>query len=130
MTTDNRDGKLSSKCAHMLPNGTALTTGGYTEHPAGKKYDSGKLRYSLLPKGALEAIVQVLEHGATKYAPNNWQLVDNAEDRYYDALMRHLAWYRSGESFDRDSGLPHLAHVMCNAAFLLWFEQQRCKGTE
>ena len=90
----------------------------------GTKYDGGKMRYSLLPKGVVSAIVQVLEYGATKYAPNNWQLLPDADARYYDALMRHLAAWRDGESHDAESGLPHMAHVLCNAAFLLWFDNQ------
>lgn len=91
----------------------------------GKKHDAGKLRYSLLPQGTEEAILQVLEFGAKKYGANNWQLLADAETRYYDALRRHLAAYNAGEALDADSGLPHLAHVLCNAAFLLWFQQKK-----
>jgi hypothetical protein len=85
-----------------------------------KKFDGGKLRYSLLPIGCVESVVQVLEYGANKYGANNWQGLENFEDRYYDALMRHLAAYRAGEQCDHESGLPHLAHAACNVVFLLW----------
>jgi len=36
--------------------------------------------------------------------------------------------WQSGERFDKESGLPHLAHVACNAIFLLWFEIKKARG--
>lgn len=89
------------------------------EAQVGKKYDTGKLRWSLLPWGAVEWAVKVLEHGATKYGDNNWQLVENGAKRYNDALIRHTAAIQKGETLDPESGLPHLAHVAVNALFLL-----------
>lgn len=89
------------------------------------KYDTGKLRYSLVPPIAIKAIAEVLTFGAKKYAPNSWQNVENGEVRYLDALMRHLEAYRSGESIDPDSGLSHLAHAIANMAFLCHFEKER-----
>jgi len=62
-----------------------------------------------------------------KYAPNNWQLVDNAEERYIDALYRHLEAYRSGELTDDESHKSHLAHAITNVAFLIWFDEQKDK---
>lgn len=88
----------------------------------GPKHDAGKLRYSLIPVEATRGIAQVLTFGANKYAPNSWQLVPNAQERYLDALMRHLDDYRSGELIDKESSLPHLAHILCNASFLLYFQ--------
>jgi hypothetical protein len=88
----------------------------------GKKHDDSKLRYDLIPPVALKALAEVLTHGAEKYGPNNWQALDNFEARYTAALMRHLEAWRSGEKLDKDSGLPHLAHLLCNAVFLLWRE--------
>lgn len=95
--------------------------------PKGLKYDSGKLRYSLIPPIALTAIASVLTFGAKKYAPNNWQLVNNAEERYIDALYRHLEAHRSGERIDPESLMPHLWHVITNVAFLIFFDQQNNK---
>lgn len=92
---------------------------------AGLKFDSGKLRYSLIPPAALAALAKVLTFGAEKYAPNSWQTVENGEERYLDALFRHIEAYRSGESIDPESGLSHLAHAACNVAFLLHFETER-----
>jgi hypothetical protein len=90
----------------------------------GKKYDSGKPRWSLLPKGAVASIVDVLEFGAKKYAENNWQLVPDGKTRYYDAAMRHLEAWHNGELNDPETGLPHLAHAGCCLMFLGWLDGQ------
>lgn len=44
--------------------------------------------------------------------------MENGEQRYLDALYRHLQAYRSGESHDPESGLHHLSHALTNIAFL------------
>lgn len=90
----------------------------------GKKFDSGKPRWSLLPEGAVASIVDVLEAGAIKYAPNNWQLVPDGKTRYYDAAMRHIEAWRTGEMNDPETGLPHLAHAGCCLMFLGWLDTQ------
>lgn len=87
----------------------------------GKKYDQGKLRWSLIPWDATALVTGVLEHGARKYGVDNWKRVPGARDRYFNAAMRHLlAWY-GGEDMDEESGLPHLAHAICCLLFLLDF---------
>jgi hypothetical protein len=87
----------------------------------GTKYDSGKPDYALLEPVMLDELVKVMTYGAKKYEPHNWKKLADAEDRYYAALMRHLNAWRSGEARDPESGLYHLSHVLCNAAFLVWF---------
>ena len=94
----------------------------------GPKYDEGKLQYSLIPPIATKALAEVLTFGASKYAPNSWQKVPDAERRYLDALIRHLEAYRSGEELDSESNLSHLSHLLCNASFLLYFQNERLKN--
>jgi hypothetical protein len=94
------------------------------------KLDNGKLRWDLLPIECVEDVVKVITMGANKYAPNNWQTIDNAEERFYAALLRHLSAWRQGETKDPESGLSHLAHIMCNLTFLLWFEKSKEKAKE
>lgn len=48
----------------------------------------------------------------------NWRNVTGGADRYYHALQRHLEFWRSGEMNDPDTGLPHVAHAMCNMMFI------------
>lgn len=94
----------------------------------GLKYDTGKLRWDLLPLDCIEDVVKILTFGSEKYGPNNWQQVEDAEDRYFAALMRHLAASRTGEKTDPESGLSHLSHVACNIVFLMWLEKHKVNG--
>lgn len=87
------------------------------------KADGGKLRPSLFPWRAINPVLRVLEFGALKYAAHSWQCVE--PERYVDALQRHVIEW--GERLrtegilctDAESGLPTLAHIACNALFLL-----------
>ena len=81
-----------------------------------------KDRWDLLPISVIEYIVKVLTFGANKYGPNLWQKLDNFENRYYAATLRHIIAWRKGERIDKESGLPHLAHALCCLVFLLWKE--------
>ena len=86
------------------------------------KHDLGKLRWDCLPWPAVEQVVLVLTFGANKYSAWSWPSVPDARRRYFAAMVRHaVAWLR-GERLDPESGLPHLAHLACNALFLLSFE--------
>lgn len=97
-------------------------------HPLnpGRKDDSGKPQWSLLMRGCaagLVGVVSVLGFGARKYAADSWQRVDNARERYHDALYRHLnAIERNGFlARDPETGLLEWFHVACNALFLATF---------
>ena len=84
----------------------------------GMKFDDDKLRWDLLPWDAIEKVVEIMTYGAKKYSPNNWQKV--LKPRYEAALMRHFVAEWKGEDNDIESELLHLAHMACNAIFLLW----------
>jgi hypothetical protein len=91
----------------------------------GRKYDSGKRRWDLLPYKSIGCVVDVLTYGAKKYDPNNWQKVPDAKNRYFAAAMRHITAWWEGEKFDPESGIHHLGHAMCNLIFLMWFDLKR-----
>ena len=91
---------------------------------AGRKDDQGKNRLDLIEPEFIEGVGKVLTFGAEKYEENSWQKVDNAENRYYAAAMRHLLAWRKGEKIDPESGLNHLDHVACNIMFLQHFEKE------
>jgi len=95
----------------------------------GKKFDTDKLRYDLIPPETIEELAKVLTHGAKKYAPDNWKNVEPFNDRYYSALMRHLEAWRKGEMIDPESGLNHLSHALTNVTFLLWKSQKQQKNS-
>jgi hypothetical protein len=84
----------------------------------GRKFDSDKLEYGLIPPLALKALVEVLTFGAQKYERGNWMHVPDAKRRYFDALQRHVWSWKEGEQIDPESGKHHLAHAMCCIAFL------------
>lgn len=90
----------------------------------GQKFDSEKIRFSLIPKGTLQPVIRVLEFGAKKYAVDNWRKVENANVRYFDAAHRHLDAWWNGESTDSETNESHLAHAICCLMFLLAMEDQ------
>lgn len=90
--------------------------------PEGIKFDGKKMRISLLPILSVLEVVRVLEFGAKKYAPDNWKYVEGAQGRYWDAAMRHMFAYKTGEKLDDETGLSHLAHAACCILFMLWFD--------
>lgn len=96
----------------------------FNANSVGRKYDQEKNRLDLVEPEFIESVGKVLTFGAQKYEPNNWQGVEDAEDRYYAAAMRHLMAYRRGEKIDPESGLSHLEHLACNVMFLLHFERE------
>ena len=93
----------------------------------GTKYDDNKPRWDLLPLHIIEGVVMVLNHGAKKYAPNNWQKV-KPKERYFSAALRHLTAWQSGERIDKESGLLHLYHVICCIVFLIWHDEEEQKN--
>ena len=90
-----------------------------TATTGGRKFDGNKHQYGLLPAKALKETVKVLTIGATKYEDDNWKYVPKAQSRYFDALMRHLWDWKSGEQLDPETEVNHLAHAVCNILFLL-----------
>lgn len=90
----------------------------------GRKDDTGKLPYHLLPSDAVEEVIKVLQYGSEKYAPRNWEK-GMAWSRPFSALMRHMwAWWR-GQNTDPETGLSHLAHAGCCILFLLAYQSRR-----
>lgn len=89
---------------------------------AGRKFDGGKPQFDLLFADmplALEEVVMVLTDGARKYAPANWERVENAERRYLAAGLRHELAHTQGEPHDEETGRHHLAHKICCDLFRL-----------
>lgn len=86
------------------------------------KADKGKLRLTLVPIRLIQAVAAIREYGTKKYGdPENWRKVE--PQRYRDALYRHwLAYLEDPSGVDEESGLPHLWHLACNAAFLITLE--------
>lgn len=84
----------------------------------GRKDDQGKYKPSLVPALALIEVAKVFTFGAQKYGANNWR---GGMDwsRYLDAEDRHILTWKTGERFDKESGISNLAHAICNLMMLL-----------
>ena len=84
----------------------------------GNKYDTGKPAMELVPSYPMEQLGLVLLHGKAKYAANNWRKGINVS-RNLGAALRHIFAALRREDLDSDSGLPHLAHALCDLMFAL-----------
>ena len=91
----------------------------------GRKFDSEKPRWDLLPVEPVEDIVKVLTYGSKKYADDNWKCVKPFKKRYFSAMLRHIFAWWCGESTDKETGLSHLSHAGCCLLFLAWGEKQK-----
>lgn len=89
----------------------------------GMKDDKGKVRWDLIDFESLDELAGVLTYGAQKYEEDNWQKVDHPQQRYFSAIMRHISAWKRGEVTDED-GYSHMAHVMANAMFLMYFDRK------
>lgn len=87
----------------------------------GIKYDSGKLRYDLLPFASIDEIVKVFNYGAEKYEPWNWTKLE--QDRLFAAVLRHLSKRRQGEVSDPETGLDHYSHAAAGLVMLIYMSQ-------
>jgi len=88
---------------------------GLDQHAPGAKLDAHKIKAGVLLDFAyaLQEVAQVGHYGATKYSRGGWQHVDNGQERYMDALVRHLLASRH-EPRDTESGIHHLSHAAWN----------------
>lgn len=90
------------------------------------KHDAGKPCYRLIPFHLLDGLAKIREYGVNKYgAEESWKDVPDAKKRYTDALLRHIFAWLAGEKLDKESGLRHIDHALCNLVFLLHFEEQK-----
>lgn len=88
----------------------------------GKKYDGEKPQMYLLPPKSMLEVSRVLTFGARKYDPENWRKLENLQNRYSSAALRHIFAHIDGSKLDDDSGLSHLAHAICCLLFKLEIE--------
>lgn len=96
------------------------------------KLDKGKLRWDLVPWKHFEDVVGVISYGAEKYSVNNWQGLEDFDNRFFAASLRHLMAWRQGALIDEESGLPHLAHAICGLLFLMHGKEEvrNCGGKD
>ena len=95
-----------------------MATSKKTPATTATKFDVAKAPISLIPESALLQEALVMAYGKTKYGKDNWR--GGMEwSRLIDAALRHILAFNAGETFDKETGLHHLAHARCNLAFLI-----------
>lgn len=98
-------------------------------HTPGAKADAGKCMAGVLHDFslALRAVADVGDMGARKYTRGGWQEVPRGEERYFDALWRHLLRSRH-EELDPESGLSHFDHMAWNLLAVIELRERRKLG--
>lgn len=86
------------------------------------RQNAGKPPLHLLPLDGLVLVAWVLAFGAEKYSARGWEKA--AADGVMSwtdcvrAMLSHTSKLLVGQRLDAESGLPHVAHIACNALFL------------
>lgn len=104
---------------HKLPKNFALFKEG-TKHDNGKPLIGDMI---IDYKVQLLELCKVFEHGTKTYGLGNWKQVENGEERFTNAMIRHLL--REDEVYDEETGLLHAAQVFFNAGARLYFILER-----
>jgi hypothetical protein len=97
-----------------------------------KRFNEGKVDYTLLPRDALTEEARVWMAGQEKYGKYNWTKLwgDNTPDVIGASMLRHLFAYLDGEEFDPETGLHHLGHLRANCAMGIRHTNNRRKQNE
>ena len=82
-----------------------------------------KPKTSPVPPIAILALGAAMQDGSNKYGRFNWRTSEVTASVFFDAMMRHLLMWYSGEDHANDSKVNHLAHLMAGAAIILDAEQ-------
>ena len=84
-----------------------------------------KLRYDLITSEFQRRLARTMTLGEAKYGANNWQKGDKqfAVDAF-NHLIEHANWYKDG-----DTNEDHLAHILANVMFLMYFQSDEDAGT-
>ena len=96
---------------------------------SGARYNAGKADLSLIPMSTLEDEAKVWMYGKQKYAAWNWAKGMSWSIPLACAL-RHISKWQAGEDLDEESGLPHLAHAMCNLRMLTLYSKTYIEGDD
>ena len=89
-------------------------------HDAWKKFDAWKPNVELIPWIVLLKVWLILWFWKEKYWKNNWQLLEDFEDRYIWAALRHIYQHQAWEKNDEESWQSHLSHALTNLIFLVY----------
>lgn len=87
----------------------------------GIKHDQDKIDFALMPIIPLTEVAKVWTFGKKKYTAWNWTR-GFLWSRPYAASLRHIFAWASGQKYDPETGLHHLAHAVCCLMMLIEFD--------
>lgn len=90
----------------------------------GRRDDSGKLRFDLIPPEVLIGYARAATYGAYKYDERNCEQ-GFSWGRAFGSAMRHLWKFWGREECDVESGIHHLDMALWNVGMLLVFMRRR-----
>ena len=70
---------------------------------------------------------QIVEN-FVKHSVDDWKDKKPFFRHHTEKLVRHVARFLGGHTYDEDSGFDPLAHAICRALFLLWGNKQQRKS--
>ena len=88
----------------------------------GIKHDQEKPDLSLISSVAIFEMAKVMTFGKDKYGSNNWRKGIHWT-RVIAGVLRHLFSWLGGETYDKETGISHLAHAGCGIMFLLEYAE-------
>lgn len=88
---------------------------------SGMRFNTGKMRFNLIPMDARLELARVYTVGAAKYEDDNW-LKGMSWKEMIDCAERHFALWQMGQARDPDTKCHHLAQVAWNVLGLLVYE--------
>jgi hypothetical protein len=93
------------------------------------RFNDDKPDLSLIPLSTLSDEARVWMYGQRKYTPWNW-----ARGTQWSvplaSCLRHIAAWQRGEDLDAETGLPHLAHAICNLRMLTLYAETYPEGDD
>lgn len=126
--TDNLSPKEQNELSRILIGWGKIRRGVLREKAEVKLGSNSKLKncqdkalIHLVPLNVIQEVAIVYTSNFAQYG-EDWKGLPNAKDIFYDAMMRHLIAWHSGEKVDPDDGKLHIIKVVANAIFLAWHE--------
>jgi hypothetical protein len=78
----------------------------------------GKPTFEAIPPIAIFGLGAAMADGAKKYGRYNWRSTEVTASVFYNAMLRHLFAWWSGEDYALDSLIHHLNHLQASAAII------------
>lgn len=79
----------------------------------GKRFNTGKTKWSLLDLDSLVGVVEVFQFGVQKYGLNDWKKGLKVTETL-ESSIRHIHSFLNKEDIDLESGLHHIDHAITN----------------